>query len=198
MEARRYFIINKPRGMLSQFKSDGDAVLLGDLSYTFPEGTNAVGRLDKDSEGLLLLTNNKKIVRLLFQSKIPHYRVYAVLVAGIVSDETIAAWRAGVPIRVGESTHFTTTACKVERIEDPENTLYDYKITNTRIPETWLEFTLQEGRFHQVRKMVFSKGHRCKRLIRTAIEQIELNPLLPGDVKELNEVDFFNRLNLSQ
>jgi 23S rRNA pseudouridine2457 synthase len=54
--------------MLSQFKSDGDAVLLGDLSYTFPEGTNAVGRLDKDSEGLLLLTNNKKIVRLLFQS----------------------------------------------------------------------------------------------------------------------------------
>jgi len=183
--------------MLSQFKSDGDAVLLGDLSYAFPEGTNAVGRLDKDSEGLLLLTNNKKIVRLLFQSKTPHYRVYAVLVAGIVTDETIEEWRAGVPIRVGESTHFTTTACKVERIHDPENTIYDYKITNTRIPETWLEFTLQEGRFHQVRKMVFSKGHRCKRLIRTAIEQIELNPLLPGDVKELNEVDFFNRLNLS-
>lgn len=183
--------------MLSQFKSDQEAILLGNLDFEFPIGTNAVGRLDKDSEGLLLLTNNKKIVRLLFQSTIPHYRVYAVLVAGNVSDKTIAEWESGVPIRIGANTHYTTAPCTIKRIENPLASIYDYVINNSRIPETWLEFTLQEGRFHQIRKMVFNKGHRCKRLIRTAIEQIELNPLLPGDVKELSEADFFNRLQLS-
>jgi len=62
----RYFIIHKPRNMVSQFVSSHDVRLLGDLDFDFPEGTHAIGRLDKDSEGLLLLTTNKRITRLLF------------------------------------------------------------------------------------------------------------------------------------
>ena len=65
----RYFLINKPYDMLSQFKSDKAEVLLGQLDFPFPEGTHAIGRLDKQSEGLLLLTTNKKVTGLLFQGE---------------------------------------------------------------------------------------------------------------------------------
>ena len=69
----RYFILNKPYNMVSQFVSSHPVTLLGDLEFNFPEGTHAIGRLDKPSEGLLLLTTNTKITKLLFESKIKHY-----------------------------------------------------------------------------------------------------------------------------
>ncbi|MEO7489946.1 MAG: pseudouridine synthase, partial [Ferruginibacter sp.] len=82
--AHRYFIINKPYNMVSQFISPDKVGLLKDVPFAFPEGIHAVGRLDNDSEGLLILTTNKKVTKLLFESKIPHKRTYLVQVRNIV------------------------------------------------------------------------------------------------------------------
>ncbi len=68
----RYFIINKPPNMVSQFVSTHDVGLLDDLDFQFPEGIHAIGRLDSHSEGLLILTTNKKVTKLLFQGAVPH------------------------------------------------------------------------------------------------------------------------------
>jgi 23S rRNA pseudouridine2457 synthase len=82
-------MIHKPINMVSQFVSSHAVQLLGSLDFTFPEGIHAIGRLDQNSEGLLLLTTNKKITRLLFQGAVPHERTYLVQVKGIVKPETI-------------------------------------------------------------------------------------------------------------
>ena len=82
----RYFVIHKPANMVSQFISSHKVRLLGDLNFTFPEGTHAVGRLDINSEGLLLLTTNKKITKLLFESTVPHKRAYLVQVKHVVTE----------------------------------------------------------------------------------------------------------------
>ena len=80
MNTERYFIIYKPVNMVSQFISSHEVRLLGDLGFDFPEGTHAIGRLDQHSEGLLLLTTNKKITKQLFQGEKPHTRTYLVQV----------------------------------------------------------------------------------------------------------------------
>ena len=102
MNAHRYFLVNKPYHMVSQFVSSHDVRLLGDLNFDFPDGTHAIGRLDQHSEGLLLLTTNKKITKLLFQGIKPHTRTYLVQVKNKVSKETaksidlkMAAWTPG-------------------------------------------------------------------------------------------------------
>ena len=77
MSEHRYFIVNKPGNMLSQFVGS-DLPMLGDLDFDFPEGIHAVGRLDMSTEGLLILTTNKKVTKLLFQSDVSHKRVYLV------------------------------------------------------------------------------------------------------------------------
>src|SRR5690606_82133 len=109
----RYFIINKPPNMLSQFIS-GDMVGLGDLDFNWPEGIHAIGRLDHVSEGLLILTTNKRVTRLLFQGMVPHARTYHVKVRHQVSEQSLQALRNGVPIRVAGGGYFTTTPCQVD------------------------------------------------------------------------------------
>jgi 23S rRNA pseudouridine2457 synthase len=83
----RYFIINKPYNMVSQFVSPDDVGLLGDIAFDFPEGIHAIGRLDNLSEGLLILTTNRKVTKLLFQGEAPHKRTYLVRVKNVVSAE---------------------------------------------------------------------------------------------------------------
>ena len=76
----RYFIVHKPFNMVSQFVSPDDVKLLGEIDFDFPEGTHAIGRLDNHSEGLLILTTDKRVTKRLFSSKIPHRRTYLVQV----------------------------------------------------------------------------------------------------------------------
>jgi len=187
----RYFIINKPNNMVSQFISSHKVPLLGDLNFNFPEGTHAVGRLDRNSEGLLILTTNKKVTRLLFESETPHKRAYLVQVKKVVTQETLQQLRTGVSIRVKGGGDYTTTPCGVELVEKPDifikiNT--DFKEFQ---PSTWLLITLTEGKFRQVRKMVAAVNHQCKRLIRIAIEDLKLDDIPPGGVREIDENDFF-------
>lgn len=192
----RYFYINKPYDMVSQFVSPDKVRLLKDLDFNFPEGTHAIGRLDNNSEGLLLLTTNKKVTRLLFESKVPHKRTYLVMVQRKVQPATLELLRNGIPIMVQDGAMYTTAPCEAYITEPPAYLPKSGYALNERIPYTWLSITLTEGKYHQVRKMVKNAGHSCMRLIRTSIENLHLGDLPPGQVKELSEADFFNLLKL--
>jgi len=182
--------------MVSQFVSKDKVRLLGDLDFDFPEGTHAIGRLDITSEGLLLLTTNKKITRLLFQSAVPHKRKYLVRVAGHVSAAELEQLRTGVSIRVGDGVDYMTPPCEVDIISNPPGLFPGQEEQNPHVPHTWLYITLYEGKFRQVRKMVAAVRHHCRRLIRVSIEDLELGSLPPGHVLELDEREFFEKLKL--
>ncbi|HWI93152.1 MAG TPA: pseudouridine synthase [Flavisolibacter sp.] len=188
-------MLHKPYGMESQFISPHAGPLLGDLSFPFPKGTHAIGRLDKYSEGLLLLTTNKKITALLFQGPVPHKRTYLVQVKHIVNENSLAQLRNGVSIRISDKEYYTTPPCEVHVVEPslfPSPRPFPHYIENT-----WLSITITEGKFRQVRKMVAAIRHRCMRLIRTSIEDMELENLQPGVVKEVDESSFFSQLKLN-
>src|SRR3954465_11240664 len=105
----RYFSINKPYNMVSQFVSPDDVGLLGDLDFDFPEGTHAIGRLDNHSEGLLILTTDKRVTRLLFKSEVPHERTYLVMVKGVVTPEELLLLQTGVTIVITGGAEYVTT-----------------------------------------------------------------------------------------
>ncbi len=192
----RYFVVNKPYNMVSQFVSSHKVKLLGDLAFTFPEGTHAVGRLDNRSEGLLLLTTNKRITRLLFESEQPHKRTYLVQVKKLVEEDAVLQLRRGVTIRVKGGGDYITAAADVSLVENPTNYYTERSGLKLYPPFSWLLITLTEGKYHQVRKMVAAVGHQCKRLIRVAIEDIVLGNIAPGEVIEMEEQCFFDQLHL--
>lgn len=182
--------------MVSQFVSPHRVRLLHNLGFDFPEGTHAIGRLDKDSEGLLLLTTDRRITRLLFQSKVPHFRKYLIQVRGVVDEAVVQQLRTGVPIPVAEDTDYVTKPCEVELVEAPAGLFSNGKELHERVPRSWLTISLTEGKYHQVRKMVQAVGHPCKRLIRLSIEDIELEDMQPGEIREMTQEEFYKRLRL--
>ncbi len=184
--------------MVSQFVSPDKVGLLGDLDFDFPEGTHAIGRLDNNSEGLLILTTNKKVTKLLFESKVPHKRVYLVQVANIVSEETLQRLRTGVSIRISGGVEYVTGECDVHIVDDPLQVYPQATALPDYIPVTWLLLSLTEGKYHQVRKMVAAVRHRCKRLIRVSIEDLALDGLAPGQVREITETAFFKLLHIER
>ncbi len=192
----RYFIVNKPYDMVSQFISPHNVRVLGDLGFDFPEGTHPIGRLDNHSEGLLLLTTDKRVTRLLFQGEIPHRRTYWVKVKHQVDEEGLERLRNGVPIRVHGGDCYVTAPCEADRMPEPAGLFNHDKETKDYLPYDWLSITLTEGKFHQVRKMADAIGHRCIRLIRISIEELTLAGLEPGGVRELEETEFYTRLTI--
>jgi 23S rRNA pseudouridine2457 synthase len=195
-ETHRYFIVYKPYNMVSQFVSSHNVKLLGSLNFNFPEGIHAIGRLDNNSEGLLILTTNKKVTKLLFESKTPHKRTYLVQVKNIVSNESLEQLRKGITIQIKKDAEYIAVPSSVEIIENPEKIFTIDKSILSYYPFTWLLITLTEGKFHQVRKMVSAIHHRCNRLIRVSVEDLQLGSLSPGEVAEINEKDFFRKLNI--
>lgn len=192
----RYFLLHKPYNMVSQFVSTHKVRLLGDINFDFPEGTHAIGRLDKDSEGLLLLTTDKRITRLLFQGKQPHTRTYLVQVKRTVTQETVQILSAGVAISSSFDQQVMTQPCLVKLLEHEPLVSPPLIPLHPKVLNSWLEISLTEGKFHQVRKMVGAVKHPCIRLIRTSIEDISLGDLQPGEVKEVDEDYFFSNLHL--
>lgn len=182
--------------MVSQFISPDNVGLLKDLDFDFPEGIHAIGRLDNNSEGLLILTTNKKVTRLLFTSGISHKRSYLVMVKGIVSDETLLHLKTGVEIKIKDHADYLAKPVDVEIIKDPSKICLQAKDIRESYPHTWLLITLTEGKFRQVRKMVIAVKHKCLRLIRVSISDIKLGNLKPGEVKELEEEEFFKMLGI--
>jgi 23S rRNA pseudouridine2457 synthase len=196
MTGHRYFILNKPANMVSQFVSTHDVRLLGSINFNFPEGTHAIGRLDKGSEGLLLLTTDKKVTSLLFQGKHPHNRTYLVQVRNKVSPETVLKIAGGLTISASNNGQYTTDPCEVTLLDEPGFIHESETPLHKNVIHSWLQITLREGRFHQVRKMVAMVNHKCLRLIRISIEGIELGKIMPGEVQELSQESFYSKLKL--
>jgi 23S rRNA pseudouridine2457 synthase len=192
----RYFIIYKPFGMLSQFSKEGDHKTLANLNYSFPKDVYPVGRLDVDSEGLLLLTNNKQINNLLLDPKHKHSRTYLAQVEGVISDEAKSKLEKGVSITV-DGKEYKTLPSKANLIPSPEE---NGQIASRNppirfrknIPTTWIELELQEGKNRQVRKMTAAVGFPTLRLIRVSIEKIKIEKMKPSEVKEIKkgEINF--------
>jgi len=182
--------------MVSQFVSPDKVGLLGEIDFDFPEGIHAIGRLDNYSEGLLILTTNKKVTKLLFESKVPHKRTYLVQVRFEVSPESLHLLRTGVSIRIKGGSYYVTSPCEVHIVPRPEGLYNRLNEFEESLPHTWLTITLTEGKFHQVRKMTEALRHRCKRLIRLSIEDLTLGDLQPGCVREIEETDFFEQLKI--
>ena len=192
----RYFILNKPAGIVSQFVSTHSVGLLGDINFIFPEGTHAIGRLDMDSEGLLLLTTDKRVTRLLFLASKPHLRTYLVMVQHSILPSVFQQLQNGIAIKIKNNETYIAKPEDIQIITDA-TTLYAFaEDRRTVYPHTWLLITLTEGKYRQVRKMVLAAKHRCLRLIRLSISNITLGDLKPGEVKEVDEKSFYGLLGI--
>ena len=196
IEQHRYFIVHKPFNMVSQFVSPDDVILLNQLDFNFPEGTHAIGRLDNHSEGLLILTTDKRVTRLLFNSHKPHERIYYVQVNNKVTSERLQQLKDGVTITIENGEHYISKPLDVSIIPEPILFKRDLNEFKQNIPNTWLSITLTEGKFHQIRKMIAAIHHRCRRLIRVSIEDLLLEDLPAGEVKELSAEIFFRKLKI--
>jgi len=186
-----HYAICKPYGFLSQFvtnelKKKKHHKLLGELA-DFPEGTMAIGRLDRDSEGLLLLTTDGKKSYFILSSKVE--KEYYAQVDGIITDEAINQLKQGVTITV-ENEAYLTKPCKVSTLDKDSLQLpiRAKKIRDDRHgPTSWVSITLREGKFRQVRKMTAVAGFPTLRLVRARIGKIHLHNMQAGDVIQLDD-----------
>ena len=189
-----YFAIHKPYKVLSQFTDEDGNAGLGSL-FDLPKDVYPVGRLDLDSEGLLLLTNDKSLNHRLLDPRNHHKRTYWVEVDGDVSSEALNALKSGVTINVNGKKHLTKRADV--RIVSPEVEERDPPVNYQKHPiRTWLEITLTEGKNRQVRRMTAKVGHPTLRLIRVAIEDLRLQPLKPGEITQLSEKMLYKKLGI--
>ncbi len=183
-----YFIIYKPFGYLSQFTKEVPTHLtLADLN-DFPKDVYPVGRLDKDSEGLLIITNDKKLTHQLLDPKFKHQRTYLVQVEGIPTEKHLQALRDGVTIRVNKKDYLTLPAQVKLLKETPDLPERNPPIRfRANIPTTWLRLTLTEGKNRQVRRMCAKVGFPVLRLVRTQIEQLCLEKMTIGEIREIDQ-----------
>jgi len=191
-----YFLIYKPYLMLSQFSREGDKRTLADLAFDFPSDVYPVGRLDADSEGLLLLTNDKQLNHRLLNPKFRHNRTYYVQVDGALTAEAVEQLAAGVTIAVDGKPHRTLPAHVRALPEPPLPARHPPIRYRATIPTSWLSISLHEGKNRQVRKMTASVGFPTLRLVRWAIETFTAEEMQPGDVRELSRTEVMRGLNL--
>lgn len=181
-----HYIIHKPYGYLSQFiyEQKRSKKLLGEL-HAFAEGTMAIGRLDEDSEGLLLLTTDGKVSEMVRSKKVE--KEYYVQVDGIITDEAIHQMKEGVEIGF-EGKKYITLPCEASKIEVQNFAPRSKKIRDERHgPTSWASITVNEGKFRQVRKMTASVGFPTLRLVRVRIGNVHLDDLKSGGVVEVEE-----------
>jgi len=182
--------------MLSQFVSPHVKRLLGDLDFNFPEGTHAIGRLDDDSEGLLILTTDKRLTKLLFNPAKVHRRTYVVQVEKKVGEEALEKLRSGVDIKVKGKGDYYTKPCEVNVIEKPSYLPLRGHAFREDLPQSWLEIVLTEGKNRQIRKMCTAVRHDCKRLIRISMEDLDIKGMGSGEVREISGEELFKLLKL--
>jgi len=175
------YLFNKPFGVLTQF-TDGDGrPVLAD--YINVPDIYPAGRLDKDSEGLLFLTDDGKLQQAVSDPVFKLPKTYYVQVEGIPNDEALEKLRSGIQLKDG-----MTKPAKVARIEGeppglwPRTPPVRYRAS---IPDCWLEIVIREGLNRQVRRMTAAVGYPTLRLIRYAIGDFKLDGLLPGDLKRI-------------
>ena len=176
----RYCKLNKPFGVLTQFTDSEGRPTLKD--HVPVPGVYPVGRLDRDSEGLLLLTDDGRLAHRLTDPQFEHPKTYLVQVERVPSPEALAALRRGVALADGP-----TRPAETELLADPPN-LPDRPVPirfRKNVPTAWLRLVLHEGRNRQVRRMTALVGHPTLRLFRVAIGPVALGDLAPGQWRDL-------------
>ena len=193
----KYYLLHKPFGFLSQFSKDHpNQKTLADLMPDIDKDVYPLGRLDKDSEGLLLLTSNRRLNQRLLHPNQKHLRTYHLQVEGAPTKEDLSPLLAGVMFRAKKKSHLG----KFHSIEHLQPYPYADRKPPIRfrkdIPETGLRVTLEEGKNRQVRKMMAAIGFPVLRLIRYSIEEITIQDLPLGHHKEVSESFFLSKLKL--
>lgn len=181
--------------MISQFTSSHKKKCLDLLTFDFPKDVYPLGRLDENSEGLLILTNDKSLNFKLLNPEFEHKRIYLVQLQGIINQEAIKQIEKGITIAL-DAGPYITKPCKVKQVKKPENLPPRGHPVSELLPTSWIELTLTEGKYHQVRKMTAGAGFPCIRLIRIAIEDIRLESMQPGDVRELKRDAVYKKLRI--
>jgi 23S rRNA pseudouridine2457 synthase len=186
----QYYIVYKPFQVLSQFSSQAGKKVLKDL-FPVPADVYPVGRLDFDSEGLLILTNDRALNHRLLDPAFSHEREYWVQVEGAIGPAALHQLGSGVPITVDGRTYLTKP-CKAEPIASPRVPQRHPPIRyRAQIPTSWVRLILTEGKNRQVRKMTAQTGFPTLRLIRYRIEGVTLGDMEPGEMRSLSgkEID---------
>lgn len=186
MKKLLYLAFYKPYGILSQFTSDNPKETLA--NFNLPKDAYACGRLDKDSEGLLLLTNDGKLIERMLNPKNEKEKTYWAQVEKIPSYDDLEKLKKGVDIG-----GYLTKPCKVKILDPqpdipPRNPPIRERKT---IPTCWLEIILTEGKNRQVRKMTAAIGFPTLRLIRKQIGKLTLEGIEEGKFKEIKKEDIY-------
>lgn len=173
-------LLNKPMNVLSQFTSEGGHRSLAE--FVPVKGVYAAGRLDRDSEGLLVLTDDGKLQNKIASPKFKAPKTYWVLVERLPDEDAMDALRRGVDLKDGK-----TRPAEVDYMDPPKG-LWDrdppVRVRKT-VDDYWLRLTIREGRNRQVRRMVAAVGHPCLRLIRYSVGDWTLDGLASGEWKEV-------------
>ncbi|MEQ1590793.1 MAG: pseudouridine synthase [Thiobacillaceae bacterium] len=175
----RLILFNKPYGILSQFTAEGR--FEGLSGFGFPAGVYAAGRLDADSEGLLILTDDGALQHQIAHPKAKLPKTYWAQVEGVPDEVALAALRSGVDLK-----DFVTLPAEASLMNEPALWPRNPPIRFRRdSPTSWLAITIREGKNRQVRRMTASVGHPTLRLVRVCIGNWHLNNLQPGDWQQL-------------
>ena len=193
----KYFIVYKPYGTFSQFtKEHLSHHTLGEL-FQFPKDVYPVGRLDQDSEGLLIITNDKRLNHFLLDPSFAHSRTYLVQVEGEPQAADMKQLRKGVKIRVGKKEYTTLPAQALLLPAPPAVPDRDPPIRARKtVPDSWIELELKEGKNRQVRRMCAKVGFPVLRLIRSKIERLEIRDMKVGEVREMEKKEIYRLLRL--
>jgi len=178
----RLILFNKPYGVLSQFTDRGAQGARATLSdhLTIP-GVYPAGRLDRDSEGLLLLTDDGRLQARIADPRFKLPKSYLVQVEGDPGAEALEQLRRGITLNDGP-----TRPAETERIAEPALWPRDPPVRFRKsVPDTWLRLTIREGRNRQVRRMTAAVGHPTLRLVRWRIGEWTLDGLAPGEWREV-------------
>ncbi|MBW7866989.1 MAG: pseudouridine synthase [Brumimicrobium sp.] len=184
-----YYAIYKPYDMLSQFTGEEGESTLADI-YNFPKDVYPIGRLDKDSEGLLLLTNDNVFKNKVLDPTNKLAKTYWAQVDNDITEEACRKLESGtISIKHNKKKHIVAPAlCK--KIENPELPERSVPIRFRKdIPTSWIALTIHEGKNRQVRKMTAAVGFPTLRLVRTAIGKLHLNQMKPGEVIKIHPKD---------
>ncbi|MBF2003195.1 MAG: pseudouridine synthase [Synechococcales cyanobacterium C42_A2020_086] len=185
----RYLLFYKPYDVLSQFSEDPlpDGTRRPTLKdYITVAGVYPVGRLDRDSEGLMLLTNNGRVQHILSDPRFEHPRTYWVQVERIPDAAALQQLRSGVAIQSYRTRPAQVRLLAMEPELPPRNPPIRYRKS---VPTAWLEMTLTEGKNRQVRRMTAAVGFPTLRLVRVGIGPLRLDGLAPGDWRELESAE---------
>ncbi|MCC6816636.1 MAG: pseudouridine synthase [Saprospiraceae bacterium] len=178
--SKHYYIVHKPYGYLSQFTKEQDSDLtLKDL-VKVEKDVYPVGRLDKDSEGILLLTNDKRLNFRLLDPSNHIQKTYWVQIEGVISNDAIQSLTSGVVILINKK-EFRTAPARLKLLLHPniEDRSPPIRFRN-QIPTSWVQIIIHEGKNRQIRKMFSKVGYPVLRLIRMGIGKYLINEFVPG------------------